>query len=261
MATTRSPNYPAVSLPEALDLLTKLYQREKRSPADPERVAFAFGYNSMSGPARSKLSALRKFDLVEETGNGVRVSDLGMAILFPRDDAEKNRAIRAAATTPGLFRELASYPGASDENLISRLVRNGFTEAGAKLAVASFRKTMSLAPDEESGYDALQQEGTDVLAAPAVSERSRPAAAGGTLPGTAKAYGIPMPDGITAELRWVGGPMTKRALTHLRKWLDLYEETIAEAEAAATPGISPLGDRDSTEPRLLAERFPDGAQG
>jgi hypothetical protein len=245
--TSRSPNYPAISLPEALDLVAKVYQREKRSPADPERIALALGYRSMSGPARTKLSGLRKFGLVEETGNGVRLSDLAMTILYPRTPDEKRDALRTAATTPGLFRELAEYPGASDDNLVSRLVRTGFTEAGARSAVASFRKTMSLAPEEATGYDGPDEEADEVLAAaPAAlgTERQRP---GGQLPAGARTLSIPLPDGVMAELRWAGGPLTKRALGLLRKYLDLYEETISEPEAteAAPPSLEPY--RPSSE--------------
>lgn len=238
MTQTRSPNYPAISLPEAVELIAKLYQREKRSPADPERVALALGYNSMSGPARTKLSALRKYDLVEDTGNGVRISDLGMTILYPRDPEEKADALRSAATSPGLFRELASFPGASDENLASRLIRSGFTEAGAKAAVASFRKTMSLVPDEESDYDEPVEEAQNVLSASPQTDRNRQQS---SMPANARTFSMPLSDGVLAELRWTGGPMTHRALDLLRKYLSLYEETISEPEASApTPPL--LGD-------------------
>lgn len=256
MTTTRSPNYPAVSLPEAVDMVGKLYQREKRSPADPERVALALGYRSMSGPARTKLSALRKFGLVEDTGNGVRISDLGLTILYPESTDEKRSALRVAATLPPLFRELAGYPGASDENLVSRLIRIGFTEPGAKLAVASFRETMSLAPDEESGYSGRDEGPAEVLAAPA--DRSGRVAS--NLPPNANALSIPLPGGLTGELRWVGGAMTKQALAHMRKWLDLYEETISASEASETAGVSPSDEREPSGPLLLSERSRSAGQ-
>ena len=249
--TSRSPNYPAISLPEALELVAKLYQREKRAPADSERAALALGYRSMSGPARTKLSALRKFDLIEETGSGVRISDLAMTILYPRSPEEKQNALRAAATAPGLFRELAEYPGASDENLVSRLVRTGFTEAGAKLAVASYRRTMSLAPDEATAYDGPNEEANEVLATSPVGtgvDRLRPPAG---LPTSSNTLSIPLPDGVKAELRWAGGPMTKRALALLRRYLDLYEETISEPEATelVTLRLGPEPEATEPEPR------------
>lgn len=252
MPANRSPNYPAVSLPDAIELIAKLYQQEKRSPADSEQAAHALGYNSMSGPARTKLSALRKYELVEDTANGVRISDLGMTILYPRSPEEKAEALRVAATSPALFREMASFPGASDGNLVSRLVRTGFTEAGAKLAVASYRKTMSLVPDEESEYSDADESATDAVNAafgiPSV-ERPRSSAAASA---STKSLSIPLPGELQAELRWSGGPMTKRALDHLRKYLDLYEETISLPEAAEAPAAIPPLDLGSTEPEPLA---------
>ncbi len=50
------------------------------------------------------------------------------------------------------------------------------------------------------------------------------------------------------ELRWVGGPMTKRAIAHLRKWLDFYEEAISEPEATAPRDPSRSADASTSEP-------------
>jgi hypothetical protein len=258
MAANRSPNYPAISLPEAIELLEKLYQAEKRSPADPEQAAHALGYNSMSGPARTKLSALRKYELVEDTAGGVRISDLGMTILYPRSPEERVEALRAAATNPALFRELASFPGASDGNLVSRLVRTGFTEAGAKLAVASFRKTMSLVPDEASGYTSRHESDLDMLArGPEPIARTTAEAIGNT-----NGVVVTLPGGARAELRLTGA-LSLDGLSLVRSYLDLLEQSIraaqgSEAEAAASP-VSPSPRLDANEPEQRDEQSPTGA--
>lgn len=80
-----------------------------------------------------------------------------------------------------------------------------------------------------------------------------------TLPANARTFSMPLADGITAELRWTGGPMTKRALDLFRKYLALYEETISEPEAASVapsdrtdaPGIS---SGDESAQRALVVR-------
>ncbi len=67
-----------------------------------------------------------------------------------------------------------------------------------------------------------------------------------TLPASARSYAIPLPDGITGELRWVGGPMTKRAIAHLRKWIDFYEETISEPDEATADAASRSADASTS---------------
>lgn len=255
MAPNRSPNYPAISLPEAIELVTKLYQRERRSPVDAERAALALGYNGLSGASRTKLSGLRKFDLVEDTGNGMRVSDLTMTILHPESPDEKQSALRQAATAPALFRDLAELPGASDENLISRLVRQGFTEAGAKLAIASFRKTMSLVTGEATGYDQGHDESEPLLASGStVALRGR--AGGQTSTNRGSAMMIQLPGGAAAELR-LPDPITPEALKAVVDWLGHAPRIPDESAESRT---SPEAEPETNGPKLLSERSLNDAQ-
>jgi hypothetical protein len=254
MAPNRSPNYPAISLPEAVELATKLYQREGRSPVDAERAALALGYNSLSGASRTKLSGLRKFELVEDTGNGIRVSDLTMTLLHPDSPEEKRSALLRAATAPALFRDLAELPGASNENLISRLVRQGFTEAGAKLAVAAFRKTMSLVTDEASGYDQGHDESEPLLApGSTVALRGRSGSQVSTNRGSGMR--IPLPGGLAAELR-LPDPITPEAIKYVVDWLGLAPKVPDEPVESQT---SPRTELATTAPEPLAEQSQNDA--
>src|SRR2546426_10831612 len=124
MARMRSPNYPAASLSQAIESARALWSKEKRTAVAPIVAVKAMGYGSMNGPARSRISALRKYGLLDEEGDGVRLSDLGMTIVHsPTDSLEYRRAIQTAALNPDLFRELAeSHAHASDEALKSHLL-------------------------------------------------------------------------------------------------------------------------------------------
>jgi hypothetical protein len=256
MANMRSPNYPAVSLPEAVELVAKLYQREKRSPVDPERAALAWGYSSLSGPPRSKLSALRKYGLVDDGPQGIRVSDRALTILNPLDAQEKEAALRDAALEPALFRELASFPGASDENLASRLVRVGFTEAGARLAVASFRETMSLAGPEATGYDSSHEEPTST-SSPVLG--TAPDARRASSTGTS-ALGVTLKGDVRVELRVLTGEMTPAAVEVMRSFFEWSEKMRPPVEAETAESASPSSEPSPSEPLLLAERSPTDAQ-
>jgi hypothetical protein len=161
------------------------------------------------------------------------VSDLALRILHPMNPEEKIAALREAAVQPPLFRELAEFEGASDENLVARLVRSGFTEIGAKLAVASYRETISLAPAESPAYDSTHESEDTVLATQPVTLTPT---SGGVPPETPKAgntINLDLPDGTRVQLYLSGGSLTKDALDLVRQYLDLLEKTAAITAVAA----------------------------
>src|SRR5438874_13773328 len=119
MAKMRSPNYPAIGLSEAIKAIQQLWDREKRTPVGIDVVGKAMGYNSVSGPVRTKVAALRKYGLLDQLGGNYKISDLGMQILhsIPESD-ERRQAITIAALRPEAFKEIYdTHTHASDEAL------------------------------------------------------------------------------------------------------------------------------------------------
>ena len=247
MATTRSPNYPSLSLSEAVDHARLLYDKERQSPTEADQVVRAWGYKGLSGPSRTKLSALRKYGLLEETPTGFRLSNRAMAILFPRDAEEATAALLDAALTPDLFRELSTFEGASDDNLISRLVRMGFTPTGAKAAVASYRETMTVVGLETSGYNASHEAAVDVPAPQIIAPLGIPAPAMTTSNEAGIVFSIALPGGARADLR-VAGPLTRAGMKLLRDYLDLVEKSVSQDETSIQSDYSPTnsGQSDGT---------------
>lgn len=255
MAGNRSPNYPAVGLPEAIEIAQKLYKSEKRSLVTPGDAARAMGYNALHGPARSRISALRKFGLLDDAPGGLRLSEAALTILFPPSEEERQAVLRDAAVRPELFRELASQdPGASDGNLVGRLVRMGFTAAGAKAAVASYRSTMSLARSEDEAYDPPEEEDQDVLD----STLSNPPFRQPLPPKGGQSFVFPLPNGAQVQLFVSGGTLTKQGVDMLKKYLDLAKEAVPNAEAQSPASPVPASPTESEPP---AEQSPDAAQG
>jgi hypothetical protein len=150
----RSPNYPAVGLEAAIASAKALYGKSGKATVSPEAAVMDMGFRSMNGPARSRLSALRKYGLIEETKSGVRVTDRALTLFHPQADAEGYRqAIRDAATAPALFRELMAAPVPSDDALRLSLLKRGFGASGANLFIQAFRDTQKLVNDVFQGYD------------------------------------------------------------------------------------------------------------
>lgn len=153
----RSPNYPKVSLPEAVDRARRIYRHAHRGRVDRMTALELMGYRSDSGPAGSTLSALRKFGLLDGRSQELRLSDLALKILEPMDEAEKMEGLRAAALSPEIYREVLDfYSGRlpSDEVLRAYLIRTKrFSSIGAKEFIRGLRGTQEMVSFDERGVD------------------------------------------------------------------------------------------------------------
>lgn len=156
MARIRSPNYPALSLPEAISRVKTVYEKEQHLAAPKNVIAKHLGYSSISGPSLTTLSALNKYGLIEEAGKDkIRVSQLAVSILHPSNADEKANAIREAAFKPELFAEISSEWGGqtpSDENLKSYLLKKNFALEATKRVIESYKATIELVTHESMMY-------------------------------------------------------------------------------------------------------------
>lgn len=164
MARKRSPNYPAISLPDAIERIQKIHEIEHQNPASREVMAVHLGYGGLNGASLKVLSALMKFGLLEKVEDGeVRVSDRAIDILFP-EGGQRQQAIEAAALSPVLFQELRekwSDRLPSDENLRSHLIRRQFAQSAIADVIRTFRDTFSLVTRESGEYDSADRNRTD----------------------------------------------------------------------------------------------------
>lgn len=155
MAKLRSPNYPAVSLRDALERVRKVYEKEHTTKAAPDVVVKAMGYASLNGASMTILSALKKYGLLEEIGKDLKVSGDALTILVdPKDSQERIAAIRRAAFTPSLFSELRQQYGdssPSDENIRSFLLKRGFLQSTVDSAIRAYRDTLALVSELPKG--------------------------------------------------------------------------------------------------------------
>ena len=143
----RSPNYPALSLPEAIARIGPVYERERQHTMTRDVAIKGLGYSGANGAALGTLSAVVKYGLLDKTGDVYKVSARTLAILHPNNPEEKASAIRQAAFAPALFSELAEqFPGGqvSDDNLRSYLMRNDFSSGALANVISAFRDTMQI---------------------------------------------------------------------------------------------------------------------
>ena len=171
MVKQRSPNFPGVDLAEAVELARKLYERERRAPFPIESAAAAWDYKGASGPVRIRIGALRQYGLITKEGKDSKLTDRALTLVLRNSASrEHHDALREAALTPALFRELQeTRADASDESLQHHLiVEKSFTPEGANRCIKAFRGTMNAAtltdygilsgPDDDESPDEDEEE-------------------------------------------------------------------------------------------------------
>jgi hypothetical protein len=155
----RSPNYPALSLPDAVAKVAQIYGEIHTHSAPREVIAKAMGYAGLNGASATAVSALHKYGLLERVGGDeVKVSERALQIAHPHSPAERARAIRDAANSPILFAELQEkFPGRrpNEELLRNYLVRKGFAPAALSAVISAYRETSEMVDGDGGVYDSV----------------------------------------------------------------------------------------------------------
>jgi len=255
----RSPNYPAVGLGEAVSLAQSLWGKEKRSYAPMRAIVQAWGYAGLSGNARTKVAAMRKYGLLEENEHGdMRLSDVAVHILHnPIESAERLEALRLAALSPELFAELqVTYPQSSNETLRSYLItKKGFSDTGAENCIEAFRDTQETAKlgDMVTALTTVQPPiqpppsssvpTVDTYLPQVSSERPRQ-----ILEDSVTTFRWPLSRGVSAEVRF-NGDVTPAHLDLLKQYLDVAKGAMAiEQEKPISHRVSSAPEDTSHNP-------------
>jgi len=228
----RSPNYPAAGLAEAIKMAKNLWGLEKRSPFSYEVAAQGMGYKSLSGPARTKVAALRKYGLLVLHKDGVRLSDLAVEITVnPSDSPAYQAAVRKAAFNPKLFSEIhESHSDSSDANLTAYLItKKSFSEAGAKAFIRAYRETISLVSPEEGEYNIAGSAQEDEIMAEANYRDDSTGRGAQASPTPSSVFSWPLSEGVLAELRLRGAAVTQGDIDKLCQYLELAKSAFPSA--------------------------------
>ena len=122
----RSPNYPGISLEEAVGKIKALYDQDKLVASPKDAVLKHMGFEKAHGEAGRVLSALKSFGLIDEVNDRIKLSQRGINIVVRgEEDPLRAEALREAAISPEIYRQLLkeyreSLP--SDTTLRSELI-------------------------------------------------------------------------------------------------------------------------------------------
>lgn len=228
---TRSRNYPAFGLAEAIQKARELYDRDGKASVAREEAVKAWGYAGLNGASLRALAALNQYGLVDSPApKTVRLSPRALTILLePEDSPERVEAIREAAKEPAIFGELLEqYPDGlpSDGAMVSHLVRNeSFTEAAAKSLIAAFRDTLELAKPA-SNHNIPP---SDTKKEPTRGPQGR--SKGGRMDASLQTFTYSLPGNAVATLTIEGGPPTREGVRLLGAFLDLVKSSLASTDA------------------------------
>ena len=244
----RSPNYPAVGLREAVERVRKLIEADGKAGAPPEIAAKHIGYSSAHGQAMSVVAALKKFNLVADSGGRLAPTQGALEITnLPESDPRRKKALREAALSPLLYHELVAQHEvtglpAADVLEAELTTYKGFNPKAVGGFVRDFLDTLEFAGIiVGKGVESKQEDGSggredmeDVLEREEKEQKTDFAssnffAALGGKPIIRKyPFDISIPRSLKAELT-VSGEFRKEDLERLRNQIGRQIDNLAEA--------------------------------
>jgi hypothetical protein len=264
MARARSPEYPSISLKEAIDRVKMVYDKDYQNRLPKKVIAEHMGYKGLSGASLPILSALTKYGLLEGRGDETRVSDLAVALIAHAPGTpERMDALKNAAAFPDLFAELDErFPDskASDQAIRSYLLTRKFIPGAADVAVRAYRDTKALVEAESAGYyggEAEQESAVTPQVQMPLEERT-------VLHRSGSVIRPPAPGTLQEVFNLDEGPVTLAFPSELSP--ESYEELKAQLElflrraqrrAQLRSDLGPMPDRlhDRENRRNVAERL------
>lgn len=143
----RSPRAPIISLKEAVDRISKVYEMEGRHPAAADIVAQHLGYKSAdNGAAKQLLASLGYYGLTERPAEGMlAVAKSVEEFKYAPDEEHRAGILRKWLATPGVFSDLLQkfhgrLPSAA--SLKFELINKGFNPVTADECLKAFMESV-----------------------------------------------------------------------------------------------------------------------
>jgi len=228
----RSPNFPVISLKQAVEKISAIYVKEQLAPAQRLAVLKHMGYSTENGASLTVLSALKKFDLINEERGTILLTEnaKNIVVITNENDERRVNALKNCALSPDIYKKLwekyqdSSLP--SNESLQQELILNyGFNNKVVNSFIANFRETLDYAKiktgDKINGSASQLEEKK-----PPQKIQRKPSMQDAII----KEYEIPRKGNKLAVIQ-IEKPFTKSDYDNITKWLELFKDTLIEDEA------------------------------
>lgn len=158
----RSPPYPYLGLPKAIEKAGLLFQKAQHHPVGLNVLASAWGMSAQSGSLLKSAAALIQFGLIKDHGSGdarkFQLTEAARRIIQDADPNSERRQvlIKAAAVSPSIHKELWEKFGNPDQ-LSDALLKNHllfdrteigeapFSDTSADEVIQTYREALSFA--------------------------------------------------------------------------------------------------------------------
>lgn len=228
MTKKRSPNFPHIPLPEAIQKIAEAYPKAHRAKADRAAVAGLFGYSGINGKSSTVLGALSHFGLLEGRKDEIGISADGETLVIePPGSALRHEALNRCLRQPKVFAEtLAHFDDQlpADEMLRPFLIRKGYSPTAANALIRSLRESVDF-------VTAQKHEGTPTakeLDAQEDSAATADSTAGSTVAISTSAFEDTLT--LTEGQVVIRCPrqLSERSVKHLEVWLKLQFDKVRE---------------------------------
>ncbi len=238
-ATTkqRSPNFPVISLKQAVEKVTAIFNKEQLAPAQRLAVLKHMGYSSENGASRMVLSALKKFDLINEDRGSILLTENAKNIVVITDENDERRinSLKNCALSPEIYRKLwEKYQATglpSDESLRAELIlSSGFNAKAVNSFIADFRETLEFAKIKTG--DLVSNKGQSSDGNPPktpLRTEHKPSSQEGIV----KEYLIPRKGDKLAVIQ-IEKPFSKDDYDNIMKWLEFFGNTLIDEVPVTT---------------------------
>ena len=157
MAKHRSPNYPFITLGDAIERVNRIYSADGTRPITAETAAQHMGYGGLNGASRKVISALRKYGLLAGRGDDVTVTKDSVTIIQDReldDQSDRREALMRALTSSSVFADLHERYGADSSTIAinSYLAKNDFSKDGAASCAETYKASAEFVVKELEAY-------------------------------------------------------------------------------------------------------------
>ena len=154
--STRSPNYPAISLREAVSKAREIYGEMHTHPADKLSIAKVMKYGGINGASSTVISALQKFSLLEPVGDELKIPESALNVLLhSTGEPERKSFIKDVAFQPTAFADLYEryqLNPPNDNVVMAYLIKKGFNPKSVSTVIRTFRDTIEFVK-EEGAFD------------------------------------------------------------------------------------------------------------
>jgi len=146
----RSPGYPMISLDEAVQKAKTLWDKDKNNYIPLAAAYEHLGYKSQGGYSARIIAALKKFELISEKQNAIKLTEEAVDLaLHNQSDERYIEIIKKLALKPAIYEKIFNkYNGTipSDSTLRIELIKeHQFNPESVEDFISSFRKTIEFA--------------------------------------------------------------------------------------------------------------------